>query len=181
MSAAIVSRVTSLVSDFDARVQAAPSDSWGNVAPCEGWTAVDVVAHVANNCSRLTAALTKSSPAAFDASDVVASWNPIRDGFIAALSSGDLSAPIPGPAGEMPAEQMIGRFVANDILIHTWDLARAVGGDERLDPTAVSGAFSGLKMVADMMRRPGVFGPAVEASPGDDEQTQFLKFVGRQV
>lgn len=181
MTSPIVARVTSLLHDFDARVQAAPTDGWINPAPCDGWTAADVVAHVAGNCSWLTAGLTKSAPLEFDPANPVASWNTLRDAFLAALTTSDLSMPIPGPAGEMPAEQMIGRFVASDILIHTWDLARAVGGDERLDPVAVTAAFSGLKMVGDMMRRPGVFGPAVESSPDDDEQTQFLKFAGRAV
>ena len=181
MSTEIVARVTSLINDFDARVQATPDSAWGNAAPCDGWTAVDVVEHVATNCSRLTAALTTSAPVAFDAANIVASWNALRDGFLAALATSDLSTPIPGPAGEMPAAQMLGRFIATDVLVHIWDLARAVGGDERLDPAAVAGAFSGLKMVGDAMRRPGVFGDAVPSSPGDDEQTQFLKFTGRVV
>lgn len=181
MSSEIVSRVTSLINDFDARVQAAPATAWANPAPCDGWNAVDVVEHVATNCSRLTAALSASAPVAFDADNILGSWNTLRDGFLATLASADLSTPIPGPAGEMPAAQMLGRFVATDILIHIWDLARAVGGDERLDPVAVAGAYSGLKMVGDMMRRPGVFGAAVAASPDDDEQTQFLKFTGRAV
>jgi len=181
MSTEIIARVTNLTNDFDARVQATPSSAWSNAAPCDDWTAVDVVEHVASNFSRLTAALTSSGPVAFDASNVVASWNSLRDAFLAALATADLSTPIAGPAGEMPAAQMIGRFLATDVLVHTWDLARAVGGDERLDPAAVAAAFSGLKMVGDAMRRPGVFGAAVEASPTDDEQTQFLKYTGRAV
>ena len=34
---------------------------------------------------------------------------------------------IDGPVGRMPAGQIIGRFVTMDLLVHTWDLARAVG------------------------------------------------------
>lgn len=181
MSAPIVARVTSLVRDFDARVQAAPAASWANAAPCDGWTATDVITHVATNLSRLTAALTQQAPVPFDAADLLPSWNSGRDAFLAALASGDLSTPIPGPVGEMPAEQMIGRFIATDVLIHTWDLARAVGGDERLDPVAVSGAFSGLKLIADGMRGPRRFADAVAPNADDDEQTQFLKFSGRTV
>ncbi len=36
----------------------------------------------------------------------------------------------------MPAGQMISRFMTMDLLVHTWDLARAVGADERLDEDA---------------------------------------------
>jgi uncharacterized protein (TIGR03086 family) len=83
--------------------------------------------------------------------------------------------------GPMPAEQVLGRLVAMDVLVHTWDLARAVGGDEQLDADAVAQSFSGLKPLDAMIRQPGLFGPKVECAADADEQTQFLSFVGRQV
>jgi hypothetical protein len=81
----------------------------------------------------------------------------------------------------MPAEQLIGRMISSDVLIHTWDLARAVGGDERLDADAVTGTYSGLKPMDAMIRMPGVFGPKVTPPEGADEQTELLCFLGRQV
>ena len=101
--------------------------------------------------------------------------------FTTGLTTGDLSASVPGPFGPMPAEQLIGRFVATDLLVHTWDLARAVGGDETLPTDVVENAYSGLKPMEAMMRRPGVFGPAVPAPEGADLQTEFLCFLGRPV
>ncbi|CAB4600988.1 unannotated protein [freshwater metagenome] len=81
----------------------------------------------------------------------------------------------------MPAEQILGRLVATDVLVHTWALARAVGGDETLPVDAVEGAYSGLKPMDAMIRQPGVFGPKVEPPAGADLQTEFLCFLGRQV
>src|SRR5215204_1126759 len=49
MSDEVVERTTRLVWGFDDRVRAAPAGSWSNPAPCEGWTARDVVTHVGNN------------------------------------------------------------------------------------------------------------------------------------
>ena len=80
----------------------------------------------------------------------------------------------------MPAEQLIGRLIATDVLVHTWDLARAVGGDESLPTDIVEGAYSGLKPMDAMLRQPGVFGPKVEVPAGADVQTEFLGFVGRR-
>lgn len=173
-------RVTSLVQQFDARVQAAPADAWGNVSPCDGWTARDVVVHVADNLDRIGSGLTGGtpSPVAADA-DIVGAWNASRDLFLGAVATADLSVSMPGPMGPMPAEDMIGRFICNDVLVHTFDLARAVGGDERLDQAAVEGAYSGLKPLDAMIRQPGVFGPQTEAPEGADLQTQFLCFLGR--
>ena len=179
MSQDIIDRITHLVTEFDRRVQAAPADSWSNPSPCEGWTARDVVNHVVGNVSNLAGALGGTPAAAGD--DVVATWNGARDAFLGCLATADLTTPIPaGPMGELPAAQFIGRFVANDVLVHTWDLARAVGGDERLDHDIVAAAYSGLKPLDEMIRRPGVFGPKVAAS-GADLQTEFLAFLGRTV
>ncbi|MFZ4719240.1 MAG: TIGR03086 family metal-binding protein [Ilumatobacteraceae bacterium] len=181
MSTEVIDRLTHLVNEFDARVQAAPADSWSNPAPCEGWTATDVVAHISRNFNGMAAALTGTQPGEFDAADPVGSWTAARDRMLGAATTGDLSTPVPGPAGPMPAEQMIGRFMCMDVLVHTWDLARAVGGDERLDQDAVERGYSGLKPMDAMIRQPGVFGPKIEPAEGDDLQTEFLKFLGRAV
>lgn len=181
MSQEVIDRLNHLVGEFDARVQAAPAGSWGNPAPCEGWTATDVVSHVAGSANGMAAALTGSEPAQFDPADPVGSWNGARDRLLSAVSSADLSQTVQGPMGPMPAEQMIGRLISMDILVHTWDLARAVGGDEHLDQDAVASAYSGLKPMDAMIRMPGIFGPKIEPAEGADLQTEFLNFLGRTV
>ena len=182
MSDDVVERTNRLVQSFDERVHAAAADRWSNPAPCEGWTARDVVTHVANNLFGIAAGLTGGESRQISADeDIVSGWDDARDRFLGALPSADLTITLPGPFGPMPAEQLIGRLVANDILVHTWDLARAVGGDEQLDPVAVAGAYSGLKPMDEMIRQPGVFGPKVEPPENADEQTEFLCFLGRRV
>jgi uncharacterized protein (TIGR03086 family) len=182
MSQEIIQRATGLVQGFDARVRAADADSWTNQSPCDDWTARDVVVHVANNLSRIGGLLggTEGIEVA-PGDDIVAAWDASRAQFLAGLSTGDLSQSVPGPMGPMPAEQLIGRLICNDVLVHTWDLARAVGGDERLDAAAVEGGFSGLKPMDAMIRQPGFFGAKVDPPEGADMQTQFLCFLGRPV
>jgi uncharacterized protein (TIGR03086 family) len=181
MADEVVDRYTSLADQFGARVEAAPDDAWNNPAPCEGWKARDVLTHVTDSQRNLTAALTGSEPGPA-ADDPKALWAETYSAFKDAISQpGALDKVVPGPFGEMPAGVVIGRFLATDALVHTWDLARAVGGDERIDADAVKQAYSGLKPMDAMIRQPGVFGPKVDAAPGDDEQTEFLKFLGRNV
>jgi uncharacterized protein (TIGR03086 family) len=91
-----------------------------------------------------------------------------------------LAKEIDGPTGKMPLEEVIGRFVTMDVLVHTWDLARAVGSDERLDEDSVRRAYDALKPIDAMIRRPGVFGPRLDPPAGADLQTEFLYFLGRQ-
>jgi uncharacterized protein (TIGR03086 family) len=180
MSETTVERVTRLVNDFDRRVQAAPAGSWGNPAPCDDWTARDVVLHVMGSMNRLLAQGGEPRAIADDA-DIVAEWNTTRSAFLEMLPHADLTQNVPGPFGPMPLEQVLGRLMATDVLVHTWDLARAVGGDEQLGADDVQHSFDGLRPMDAMIRQPGVFGPKVEPAPDADAQTQFLNFLGRTV
>jgi uncharacterized protein (TIGR03086 family) len=182
MSEDTIDRFTKLINDFDARVKGAGSDKWDNPAPCENWKARDIVAHVAANLNRITAGVQGQEPREIGPDeDIVSAWNTAKDGTLNALQTADLSQTMEGPMGPMPAEQLIGRIFATDVLVHTWDLARATGGDEQLDQFAIEGAYSGLKPLDAMIRQPGVFGPRIDSPEGADLQTQFLNFTGRTV
>lgn len=174
-------RAKLLIDGFDARVHAAPPDAWTNASPCAEWKARDVVAHVANNLLRFGSAITGAdNPPVGDDESAPAAWERAKAAFLPALDGADLDQVINGPFGPMPAEQLVGRILSTDILVHTWDLARAVGGDESLPADIVEGAYSGLKPLDAMLRQGGVFGPKVEVSEGADLQTELLAFLGRK-
>lgn len=177
-----IDRINAVLDGFDGRVRAVAPDAWTNASPCEGWTARDVVVHVADNLLRLSGGLQGAPLEPVGAEeDIVAAWDRARGAFATTLETADLGAVLPGPWGPMPAEQMIGRIMATDALVHTWDLARATGGDEQLPVELVEGAYSGLKPMDAMIRVPGVFGAKTEAPEGADVQTEFLCFLGRTV
>jgi uncharacterized protein (TIGR03086 family) len=179
MADEVIERYTKLADQFGARVEATPDDAWDKPAPCEGWKARDVLTHVTDSQRNLTAALTGSEPGPA-ADDPKSLWRETYAAFKDAINQpGALDKNVPGPFGEMPAQMVIGRFLATDALVHTWDLARAVGGDERIDADAVTQAYSGLKPMDAMIRQPGVFGPKVDSAADADEQEQFLNFLGR--
>jgi hypothetical protein len=64
--------------------------------------------------------------------------------------------------------------------VHTWDLARATGGDERLDADEVHRMVAGMEPYDDMMRSSGQYGPRVEVAADADEQARLLAFMGRR-
>ena len=66
-----------------------------------------------------------------------------------------------------------------DLVVHGWDLGRATGGDERLDPELVAMAYDYIAPVAELWRQAGAFGPAVPVPEGADQQTRLLALVGR--
>lgn len=181
MSKETADLLVDLVRGFDRRVQATPDEAWGNPSPCEGWTAADVVKHVAGNLNAMSAALSGEAPAELDGADLVGSWNAASERMVTVLATADLSTPVPGPVGLMPAEQIIDRLMSVDVLVHTWDLARAVGGDETLDEVSVVRAYNVMQPMDAVIRAPGVFGPKVPVEPGVPLQTEFLHFLGRTV
>jgi uncharacterized protein (TIGR03086 family) len=167
---------------FDGAVRAAAPDKWDVQSPCEQWKARDVVAHVVEGHRGVIAAVRGGEPEPLGADeDPGQAWakacRAIDD------ITGDpeaIAMEIDGPAGKMPAGEVIGRFVTMDLLVHTWDLARTVGADERLDEDAVRQAYEGLKPMDAMIRQPNFFGPKLDAPPDADLQTEFLYFLGRR-
>ena len=65
-----------------------------------------------------------------------------------------------------------------DTTIHAWDLARALGVDERLDAGLVERAGNLFAPLADMVRAPMMYGPAVEVTAAADAQARLLAMVG---
>ena len=73
----------------------------------------------------------------------------------------------------------IGMIMLGDVVIHTWDLARATGLDETLDGPIVSEMLVGMLPMDEMLRQSGQYGPRVHAPDNADVQTKLLAFIGR--
>lgn len=66
-----------------------------------------------------------------------------------------------------------------DRVVHAWDLARAIGADERLPDALVAAAACEVAPYAADPARSGLFAPPVEPPPGADAQTELLCLLGR--
>ncbi len=177
-----IDRYQLVASGFDQRVKAVKPDQWDAQSPCEQWKARDVVAHVVRNHRSMAAAATggKAAELAPD-DDPGQAWSQAYDRMCALAADPEiLRTTVDGPTGPVPLEEALGSLVSMDTHIHTWDLARAVGGEERLDPGVVHLAFEMLQPMDAMIRQPGIFGPKLDPPPGADEQTQLLYFLGRR-
>ena len=82
--------------------------------------------------------------------------------------------------GRYSFEQAVDVFGTGDIVIHTWDLARATGLDETLDPEDVHRMLEGMEPMDAMLRESGHYGPRVIVPDDSDEQTKLIAFTGRQ-
>ena len=176
-------RYARVAGGFGSRLAHVQAGSWSAPTPCTEWTVRDLVAHVVAVHRHVAAGLDASSPPppATDP-DLVGAWQAATDDVTAALADPARSgAPVSGRFAPMPLEEMIGRLLCSDTLVHTWDLARATGQDERVDAAAVAYAFAMLLPADEAIRGPGSFGPKLEPAAGADEQTRFLCFLGRPV
>jgi hypothetical protein len=63
--------------------------------------------------------------------------------------------------------------------MHTWDLARATGQDDALDPAVCSAMLAGMEPMEELMRGSGQYGARVEVPADADPQTRLLGFIGR--
>jgi uncharacterized protein (TIGR03086 family) len=169
-------------SGFDAAVRTVTPDQWGAQTPCEQWTARDLMAHIVENHRGVIASVRggESEPLGADEDPRQAWENASRAIGEITRDQEAVAKEIDGPTGKMPAGQIIGQFVTMDVLVHTWDLARAVGADERLDEDSVRRAYEALKPMDAMIRQPYIFGPKLEPPPDADLQTEFLYFLGRR-
>jgi len=167
---------------FSALLAGTPPGAWANPSPCPEWTAHGVAQHVVDTHRRVLTRLTGGDPTPPDTDeDLAASWQvesaAVRSALADPVRAG---TPVESFGGQQPFEDLAGTLLCADTLIHSWDLARATGQDDRLDPAAVEAALAFLEPNDAMLRRPGGFGPKVDAPDGADPQTRLLCFVGRQ-
>lgn len=175
-------RYRRLAAGFTDRVESVPDDRWSSPSPCEGWSARDLVGHLIDGHGIFLGLVGRElGPRPPVDQDPVGAWAAARDVVQAGLVDPAVAtAEYEGELGPSTFEQAVGRFLCTDILVHSWDLARAVGLDERLDPDEVHRAFADMRSVGDALRGSGAFGPQVEPPPGADEQAKLLALLGRQ-
>jgi len=157
-------------------------DQWSAPSPCAEWTARDIVVHLVDGHRSVIAGVTGGAPEPLGADeDVRRAWEDAARAIEAIAADPVVAATeFQGPAGPMPAGEVIATFVTMDLLVHTWDLARTVGADERLDEESVRRAYADLQPMDAMIRRPNVFDPKLEPPADADLQTEFLYFLGRR-
>lgn len=180
----VADRYRKLAAAMEERIAAVPDDRWSSPAPCEGWVARDVVQHLVDTPAIFFGMVDQPAPSGGPSvdDDPVGAFTDARDAVQTALDDPAVAdLPYEGFFGPSTFAEGVDQFLCADLVIHSWDLARATGQDERLDREEVHRLFEGMLPMDDMLRAPGAFGPKVEPPAGADEQTQLLCFLGRQV
>ena len=179
----VAERFKTVSEQFTQRAESVADGAWGNPTPCEGWVARDVVGHLVGWVPALLrdyAGIELPEGPPVD-QDPVGAWRSVHDGILATLADSDTAVRrFDSPGGRVTVEQAVDQFVTGDVLVHTWDLARATGLDEALDAEAVRRIVEGMEPYDAVLRTSGQYGPRVPVADDADEQTRLLTFMGRR-
>ena len=167
---------------FAAKIAAVPADRWASPSPCTEWTARDIVRHVITTQGLFLGFVNRELgdiPSVDD--DPAAAWDAARAVVVADLEDPErAAAEFQGFQGTSTFEAGVDRFLNFDLVVHGWDLARAAGLDERIDPDDLARVKGAAEAFGPAMRGPQAFGPELEPPAGADEQTKVLAFLGRR-
>jgi uncharacterized protein (TIGR03086 family) len=180
-NAEIAGRYRKVADAFTARVHGVAADGWDAPAPCEGWVARDIVRHLTSWMpGYLLGSVGVDVPAIPSVDDdPVGAWDTMNAALQAAVDDPDIaSRPVDMQGAKAPFAEAVSAFGIGDVLVHTWDLARATGQDETLDIDEVRRLMESSAAMDEVMRGEH-FGPKVAVPDDADEQTKLIAFTGR--
>jgi uncharacterized protein (TIGR03086 family) len=175
------------VEEFDARVRAVGDDQWELPTPCSDWNVRQLVNHLVYE-NRWTVPLMEGSTIAevgdryegdLLGDDPKGAWAEASAEAVAAVQAdGAIERMVDLSSGPTPAGEYVSQLFA-DHLIHAWDLARAVGADDGLDPELVEACAAWFADMEPHYRAAGAIGERPEIPTGADDQTVLLAAFGR--
>jgi uncharacterized protein (TIGR03086 family) len=157
--------------------------SWDVPSPVAEWSARDVVRHLTEWFPSFLAAGSDirlpAGPSVDD--DPVGAWQAQCDAVQALLDDPAAADLVLSNRhiGEVPLDRAIDQFYTADVFMHTWDLARATGQDDRLDADFCAELLAGMQSMEEVMRSSGQYGARVLVKDDADVQTKLLGFIGR--
>ena len=167
---------------FTDTVEGAAAASWDRPAPVEGWVARDVVGHLVGWFPSFLHGVGIAVPAGPSVQeDPVGAWRTQCDAVQALLDD-----PVEAQRqhdfphiGRMSLAQATDMIYTGDVFLHRWDLARATGQDETLDPVKCAAMLEAMLPMDAILRASGQYGPRVSVPDDADVQTRLLAFIGR--
>jgi uncharacterized protein (TIGR03086 family) len=172
-----------IAGEFTATVEGTAAAAWDKPAPPEGWVARDVVRHLVTwfpaFLQGTTGIALPAGPSVDD--DPVGAWRSQTDAVQSLLDDpavAERAHDFPH-IGTMTLEQAISMIYTADVFLHRWDLARATGQDEMLDPDRCARMLAGMLPLDEVLRQSGQYGPRVDVPDDADTQTKLLAFIGR--
>jgi uncharacterized protein (TIGR03086 family) len=102
----------------------------------------------------------------------------IEDAHTAVAQPGAFDRTVHLSYGDASGREYVLQLTA-DLAIHAWDLARATGQDDTLDPGAVALLLPWTEANADLLAASGMFGTRIDTGTGAADDVRLLGLLGR--
>ncbi len=169
---------------FGESVRAA-NGKWDRPSPCDAWDARAVLEHVIGFHDVLLLRPLRLKPDR-PREDPQVRWEltyrQLEKAFEPGTGLFERIIDIPELQGNPSMQLVHAAMVPNltrDVLVHAWDLARAVGADDRLDSGWCELFYADLPADPDALRASGMFKAPVAVSYQTDVQSKLLAYLGR--
>ena len=157
---------------FAARSQAITTDDLNRPTPCEDFNVAELTEHATSTQRSFGVLLGADTADDADLATAIASFS------LALGKPGSLDGEVEHPGlGSMPKTDLLA-IATNDMLIHAWDLAQALGIDDALPQANIDAAIAGLRAFPAHVKEivfSGAREPEADASPIDE----LLALAGR--
>ena len=169
------------------RVNAVRPEQWDWGTPCKEWSVHDLVNHLVHEqlwAPELLAGCTIEQVGdRFDGDQL--GHDPLHSWVLAAAAAREawiapkaLLKPVHLSYGKATAVEY-GWQMTSDLAVHAWDLARAIGADERIDPDLAEAVLEYMEPNAEAWAASGLFDPPVPVPDNADPQTRLVALLGR--
>jgi uncharacterized protein (TIGR03086 family) len=160
-------------------------DQLGDPTPCSEFDVRGLMNHLLGGLDMLAEAASGGKPAmpsgdnVGDGSDLGERYDSRRQKLLDILKTdGVFDKTWSMPFGEMPGKMMAG-IAFMEHTTHAWDVRKATGQDTELPADIVAECDSVVRPMDQMLRMPGVCGPAVETDSASATD-KLMAFLGRQ-
>lgn len=174
---------------FGDRLRAIGEDQWSAPTPCTEWTVRDLVNHVTGEQLWIPPLVADGRTVedmgdAFSGDvlgeDPLAAWDrasaAAHDAF---AEPGALERTVRLSYGPALGSAYCSELTA-DCVVHTWDLSRGIGADDRLPDDLVEFSIKEVMPYADGLAASGMYAEPLDVPAGANAQTRLLALLGRR-
>ncbi|MGO9225488.1 TIGR03086 family metal-binding protein [Mycobacterium sp.] len=169
-------------------VDQVPPESFNQPSNLEGWTVRDLVAHATGSAAKIVTLIedgevwgNPSPPDDWVSEDPAARLRELAARLRDALPRVDLDATRMSPEGEVALRRAL-TYPVSDLALHSWDVHRSQGRLIELPDDLLTLCRQLVESVpADVLRRPGGFGPAHSAPDDSTPTARLMAYLGRSV
>jgi uncharacterized protein (TIGR03086 family) len=159
------------------RIVAEADGRWERPSPCPGWDARSVVEHVIGFHDALLLRPLSAKPER-SKGDPVARWTVTLSAITSLLQVRGEDPTVDEESNGIDLERLL-PILTTEVLVHTWDLARAVGVDAFLDAELCDASYRAALRNERFLRESGMYDLSVPFPENAPAEAKLVAVLGR--